>query len=126
MTSMMPTILIIESNTIFRQVLRDVIARRFPELRIEEAGTAEEGLQKAIQQHPRLVLTDLYLEGDRGFSMIDTIATKQPEAHIAVLTDRDEEEYRKAAMAHGAEYFVSKTGPNSQKVLSIIKNRLLD
>jgi len=120
----MPTILIIDSNQMFRQALTNMICRYFPELTVEEAQTADEGLQKAIQDKPQLVVTDLHLNGDKCFNMIRQIALQQPEARIAVLTDKDEEEYRQAALGQGADYFISKSGPNGQKILSIIKMRL--
>lgn len=122
----MPTILIIDSNLMFRRILIDIIRKRFPELNIAEARDADEGLHKAICERPQLVITDLHLEGAISLAMIQQIAAQQPEARIAVLTDRDEEEYRKAALERGADYFISKSGPDGHKVLSIIQKRLLD
>ena len=110
----------------FRQSLREVIHNRFPELDITEAQNANEGLQKAIQDRPQLIVTDLQLNGLMSFQMIQKIAQEQPDAHIAVLTDKDEEEYRKVALAKGADYFLSKTNPNEQSVLTLIKRRLID
>lgn len=120
----MPTILIIDSNQMFRQALKSTISRCFPELTVAEAETADEGFQKAIRERPQLVVTDLHLNGNKCFKMIQRIAMQQPEARIAVLTDKDEEEYRQAALEQGADYFISKSGPNGQNVLSIIRDRL--
>lgn len=121
---LMPTILIIDSNQMFRQALKGSIRKYFPELTIKEAETADDGLQKAIKERPQLVVTDLHLNGHKCFKMIRQIAAQQPEARIAVMTDKDEEEYRQAAMEQGADYFISKSGSNGQSVLSIIKRRL--
>ena len=120
----MPTILIIDSNQMFRQALKGTIRRYYPELTVKEAETQDDGLQKAIKDKPQLVLTDLHLNGHKCFEMIQQIAVRQPDARIAVLTDKDDEEYRQAAMAQGADYFISKSRSNGQHVLSIIKSRL--
>lgn len=120
----MPTILIIDSNDMFRQALKRSIRRYYPELEIKEAATADEALEKAIKERPRLVVTDLHLNGHKCFKLIQQIAVQQPEARIAVMTDKDEEEYRQAAMERGANYFISKSRSNGQRVLSIIKSRL--
>ena len=119
-----PTILIIDSNSIFRRALKDIILDRFPGMHIVEAGNAREGLQHAVEAKPQLVVTDLYLEGSLNLSMLRQIARRQPKTHIAVLTDLDEEEYRRAALEQGADDFISKSGPNSQRVLAVIQNHL--
>lgn len=120
----MPIILIIDSNQMFRQALKNTISKYFPELTVEEAETPDEGFQKAIRKRPQLVFTDLHLNGNKCFKMIQRIALQQPEARIAVLTDKDEEEYRQAALEQGADFFISKSEPNGHHVLSIIRNRL--
>ena len=120
----MPTILIIDSNPIYREALKGAIRKYFPELTVKEAETADEGLKKAINNRPQLVVTDLELNGAESLYMIREIAVRQPEARIAVLTDKDQEEYRQAALEKGADYFISKSAPNGQHVLAIIRKRL--
>jgi len=117
----MPTILIIESNPFFLDTLREIILRKFPELKVTQARDADDGLDKAIRERPQLVLTDLRLNGDIALPMIKVIAQEQPEACIAVLSDTDEEEYRKAVLRQGADVFMSPVG---KQVLAIIEARL--
>ncbi len=118
----MRTLLIIDSNYIFRQTLRDIIQERFPAVNVVEARDAEEGLRKTIGERPQLIITDLRLVGGICLELIQQIAKRLPEARIAVLTDMDDEEYRQAALREGADFFISKSGPDSQRILAIIEN----
>lgn len=124
----MPTILIVEPNALFREALVKTIQSQFPELAVIQSTTAEEALEKSIVEKPQLVLMDIQLEdgGGQGLALIRDIAAQQPETRIAVLTDSDDREYRKAALDKGADHFISKTESNEgQKVLAVIKEALL-
>jgi len=120
----MNTILIIDSNPIFRCILREIIQHKFSQLKIAEAGNVREGLRKSISDHPRLIITDLRLKGGPGLDMIGRIAARKSGTRIVVLTDMDEEEYRKAALAKGADDFISKDNHGGQKVMAIIAKQL--
>ncbi|MDA8140889.1 MAG: response regulator transcription factor [Desulfobacteraceae bacterium] len=122
----MPTLLIIDSNTIFRRTLKDIIQRRFSGLEIAEAEDSREGLEKGIHGRPQMVITDLSLKGGAGLSMIQSIASQNTDARIVVLTDMDEEEYRMAAIERGADDFISKSKQASYKVLAIIEKQLFN
>ena len=125
----MPTILIVERNALFRKTLTSTIRTRFPELTIIETDSAEEALKKSIAQRPQLVLMDIHLGNGniKGLDLIRRIAISQPYTRIAILTDSDDEAYRKAAFGKGADYFISKNKPNEgQKVLAMIQTTLLE
>lgn len=119
-----PTLLIIDSNCVFRRTLRDIIQRHIPEIHIMEARSEKEGLQTATTCPTDWIVTDLHLNGATSLDMIHEIASKRPDTRIAVLTDMDEEEYRRAALEKGADYFISKSGTNGHSVLSIILDEM--
>lgn len=122
----MRTILIIDSNPIFRCTLRDIIRHEFSDLNITEASDPQEGLLKNISDRPQLIITDLRLKGGSGLEMLQRIASQNSNARIVVLTDLDDEEYRKAALACGADDFISKNGHGSRRIMSIVAKQLFD
>ena len=124
-----PIILIVEPNALFRRALTRTIRSRFPELSVIETDSAEEALKKSVSLKPQLVLMDIRLGngGTQGLDLIRRIAVSLPFTRIAVLTDSDDEAYRKAAFGKGADFFISKTRPNEgKKVLTIIQMALLE
>ena len=125
----MPTILIFEPHALFRQALITTIQSRFPELTIIESETAEDALKNSIVRKPHLVLMDIHLGNGcgQGLKLLRDIAARQPNTRIAVITDSDDDEYRKAAFQRGADYFISKVLPNEgKKILSMIKDTLME
>jgi DNA-binding NarL/FixJ family response regulator len=73
------------------------------------AGGGEEALAKAQPLHPQVVLVDLNMPGMSGLEAIPRLRQALPDAGIIALTLLDAEVYRQAALAAGADGFVSKS-----------------
>jgi len=74
---------------------------------VEDARTGEEGLEKMSQFHPDLVLLDINMPGIGGLAACKMIRTDKNVA-IIMLTVRDSESDKVAALDAGADDFVSK------------------
>ncbi len=74
---------------------------------VEDARTAEEGLDKVPQFHPDLVLLDINMPGMGGLKGCRLFRTDKNVA-IIILTVRDSEADKVAALDAGADDFVSK------------------
>jgi two-component system KDP operon response regulator KdpE len=74
---------------------------------IEDAKSGEEGLEKMSQFHPDLVLLDINMPGIGGLAACKMIRADK-NVGIIMLTVRDSEEDKVAALDAGADDFVTK------------------
>jgi len=115
-------VLIVDSNDPFRQSLKSLLVSRFPAMVVEEAVGAEDALQKTNDFIPNLILTDIRLPGLSGLYLTKMIKDSYPNSIVVTLTSFDSEEYRKAALQQGSNYFVSKDTSTAEKILAIIES----
>lgn len=73
-----------------------------------EASTVAFGLAQAAEARPDLILLDLGLPDADGMQLLKTLRAKGDSTPIIVLTARDDEESKVAALDQGADDYVSK------------------
>lgn len=118
--------LIVEDNPTFRQTLVDILSTRFPRMIIEEATDGREALQKTEAMAPDLIFMDVKLPGENGLELTQKIKAANPEIMVIVLTGYDLPEYREAAFAHGANYFLVKGSSTNEEILALVETVLSD
>ncbi len=101
-------VLIVEDNRIFREAFKKGLVDYFPSMVIDEAGNADEALQKIKGGPPDLIFMDIRLAGINGLQLTQKIKKDIPDINIAILTDYDLPEYRQAAVQYGADRFFVK------------------
>lgn len=77
-------------------------------------GTAADGVEAVLvvgQAHPSVVILDLCMPGGGGLDALPGLVRTQPRPAILVLSAFDDEEHRGAALAGGADAYVSKGAP---------------
>ena len=79
-------ILIIDDHQGFRETLRELIQRNFPQVHIEEAQSGEEGVIRAVNQKPDVSLIDICLPGIDGLETAKQIKTLLPHMHIITMS----------------------------------------
>ena len=104
----MLNVLIVEDNKIFREAFQKGLVDYFPSMVIEEAGNADEALQKIKESRPDLIFMDIRLPGINGLQLTQRLKKEFPDINIAILTDYDLPEYRQAAVQYGADRFFVK------------------
>lgn len=98
-------VLIIEDEQPIRRFLRaSLVAEGY---RIEEAETGEEGLRRAVQQPPDLMILDLGLPGMDGQEVLRRFR-EWSTAPVIVLSARDHEKQKVEALDGGADDYVTK------------------
>ena len=102
-----PTVLVVEDNPDMRRVLADALARRF---RVISARNGEEGLAKALEELPALVLCDLMMPVMDGVALCKALRADRSTAPIPVImiTARVGTEDSVAALDAGADDFLCK------------------
>ena len=118
-------ILIVEDNTAFRQLLKEIFRNRFASVEVMEASNGKEGLGKIESFGPDLIFMDIQLPGESGLLLTQKIKKDHPETTIIILTSYDLPEYREAAHQYGADHFVSKDS-STGKFLSLVESILSD
>ncbi|WP_163272378.1 hybrid sensor histidine kinase/response regulator transcription factor [Dysgonomonas sp. 511] len=119
------SILIVEDNEEMREFLRDLF---LPLYNIETAADSFEGLSKATELQPDLVLSDVMMPGMSGTEMCVKLKNNFDTSHIPVvlLTARTATEHKVEGLQTGADDYITK--PFSIKLLivrieNVIKNR---
>jgi len=118
--------LIIEDNTTFRHLLRNILCDSFSSMIIEEAGTGREALEKVEHFVPDLVFMDISLPEGNGLQLTKEIKTSHPGIVVVIFTNYDIPEYRDAAIRFGAKYFIAKSSWTSEQIIELVESILSD
>ena len=105
---MIPTILVVEDNTLNLELVRDVLMTAG--MKVLEARTAQEGLQAALELTPSVILLDIRLQGMDGFAVLNHLKADPATASIPViaLTARTIVGDREQALAVGFSDYIPK------------------
>lgn len=112
-------ILIVDDNSLYREVLADLLRSR-PELNI--VGEAEDGKSalEAVEKHrPELVLMDLNMPVLNGIDAARAIKARFPDIKVVIMTIYDENPLLKEARKIDALECISKAS-SSQHILEAV------
>lgn len=116
--------LIVEDNSLFRQVMRDILNTRFPSVMVSEAKNGAEALREFEARQPGLVFMDIQLPGGLdGLELTRRMRKKNPGVTVVVVTNHDTAEYETAALNSGADYFLSKNASLSDEIAAIVTSQ---
>ncbi|HHH40468.1 MAG TPA: response regulator transcription factor [Chloroflexi bacterium] len=101
-------ILIVDDHEVVRLGLRTLLDRHPQFTVVDEAGTAREAVQKALQHQPDVVVMDIRLPGGSGIEACRKITEQIPEAKVIMLTSYAEDEMLFDAITAGAAGYVLK------------------
>jgi DNA-binding NarL/FixJ family response regulator len=101
-------VLVVEEHGEMRSALRDWLLTSFPPLRLREARSMDEALRLAEQAALDLALVNLELPGPNGIELTRLLRKRYPACRVVVMSVNDSMALRIAALAAGAEAFVSK------------------
>jgi DNA-binding NarL/FixJ family response regulator len=116
-------VLIADDQPQVRSALR-VLLMQEPDIAIVgEAKDVEQTLEQIAGQQPDLVLFDWELPGQNGDSALVALRAVQPGLAVIALSGRSEA--RRAALAAGADAFVSKGDP-PERLLAVVDEHRTD
>lgn len=102
------TILIVDDHPVFREGLKALLARRSEFKVIGEAADGAQGLRKALELKPDVVLMDISLPDRSGIEVTYDIRSSLPETRVAILSMHLDIDYIARAFQAGATGYVVK------------------
>jgi len=122
----MNRVLLIDSNTYFRDALRELLHFKFPFLTIEVAASGAEGLRKMAQLHPQLLFLDLQLpDVENAFKLVRQLKTKNPHIIVVLFTSYNLEEYKQAGKQAGVDHVIPKNLWSGQGIVALVEGMLV-
>lgn len=106
-------ILLVDDHAVVRMGLK-MLLNTNPEMEVVgEASEGNEGIQKALELLPNVVVMDLSMpHGKDGLSATSELKKLMPEVNILILTMHDDEEYLFRAIQAGASGCILKSAPH--------------
>ena len=102
------TILIVDDDQELRSYLRRLLEREQDLSVVGEAGDGAMALELAEAMPPDIILMDFQMPRLNGLDATRMIKAEQPETKIIILTQYQEDPYRRAALECGADAFLPK------------------
>ncbi len=114
-------ILVIDDHSLFRRGLTALLARD-PQLHVVgDAADAGEGLRRAQELQPDIILLDNHLPGVSGVDALPALHDAAPKALILMLTVSEDENDLAAALRGGAVGYLLKTVDSDVLTRSILR-----
>lgn len=116
----MISILLVDDHAVVRSGLAALL-NAHPSLQVVgEAAEGDEGIAKALQLKPDVVLMDLSMpHGKDGLTATAELKKRLPDTSILVLTMHDDDEYLFRAIHAGASGYILKNAPHEELIAAI-------
>jgi DNA-binding NarL/FixJ family response regulator len=115
------SILLVDDSPVFLNAARQFLQEHCAE-EVNVVGTAGGGDRAIVQAEtlrPQVVVLDVRMSGMTGLEVIPRLRTLLPAVRIVILTQLEARGYREAALAAGADEFVSKDSMDSDLLPAI-------
>lgn len=102
-----PLVLLIDDNQELRSFLADLLVEHY---RVIQAVNGKDGLEKAIESMPDLILSDVMMPEMDGIQLLDKLKNDITTSHIPVilLTAKSSIESQLQGLNYGADYYITK------------------
>jgi two-component system nitrate/nitrite response regulator NarL len=102
------SVLLVDDHTLFRSGVRSLLQRNARFNVVGEAADGFEGVKRALQLRPDVILLDLNMPGMSGIETLQLILQDQPQAAVLMLTVSEQAEDLAAALQAGARGYLLK------------------
>ena len=104
-------VIIVDDHAVFRESLSAVLQGRDGIDVIADVGTGAEAIASSDRLRPDVLLLDVRLPDTSGVSVAETVAARNPEVAILILSSLDDRATASAALHAGARGYLVKTSP---------------
>jgi len=102
------SLLYVEDEPVTRELICEIIGRRYPDLRLLVAGNGVEGVESFKANRPEIVLTDINMPVVNGLRMAEEIKSLSPATEIIALTAHSNSEHLLKAIEIGISHYILK------------------
>jgi two-component system nitrate/nitrite response regulator NarL len=102
------SVLLVDDHTLFRSGVRSLLQRNSRFTVVGEASDGVDGVKRAMQLKPDVILLDLHMPGMTGVETLQLILQGWPDAAVIMLTVSEEGEDLAAALQAGARGYLIK------------------
>ena len=102
------SVLLVDDHTLFRSGIRSLLQRHPEFCVVGEAADGVEGIKRALQLQPQVVLLDLNMPGMSGVETLQLMRQDCPDSAIVMLTVSEDAEDLSVALKAGASGYLLK------------------
>ncbi len=106
--------IIADDHPLFRDALKQILARDMPDVELAEAGTLDEVVAAVEEKDTDLILLDLKMPGVQGFSGLIYLRAQFPDIPVVVVSASEETAIIRRAISFGASGFIPKSASAEQ------------
>ncbi len=100
------TILVIEDNEALRNgLVLNLVNKGY---HVDSAGDGREGMQKALETQPDLIVLDIMLPGKNGLEILTELRNHGRRVPVLILSGRDRTEHKVEGLTTGADDYLTK------------------
>jgi two-component system, NarL family, invasion response regulator UvrY len=114
-------ILIVDDHAMFREGLKQILAKHSDMRVVDEAGNGQEVIAKVLQHKLDVVLLDISLPGRSGPELLSELKKLKPELAVLVLSMHPEDQYAVRMMKAGALGYITKESAPEELISAIRK-----
>jgi len=111
-------IIIADDHPVVMQALKQIIQEEFPAAHIEEAIDTTSLLEKVLNNHWDLVISDLAMPGGGGFLALKKIKQTKTNLPVLIISTYPADQYRTRVLNAGAEEFICKDSLPQDLIIS--------
>jgi DNA-binding NtrC family response regulator len=120
----MAVMLIIDDDTVFLKAVSEAFKRTRPDINIETATTAEQGLRLLADRHFDAIISDFRMPGLNGVDLLKECAVSCPATPVVILTGYGSAALEQDALNHGA-YAVLQKPVDPDVMDSVVRRSIL-
>jgi DNA-binding NarL/FixJ family response regulator len=115
----MINVLIVDDHELFRAGLRSRLEKEHDIIPVGEASTADQGVLKARQLQPDVVLLDLLMPRKTGAEAIPQIVSASPDSRVIMISSQAAPSAVRQALHSGASGYLPKNASEKELVTAI-------
>lgn len=113
------TLLLVDDHPIVRKGTREMLEPHADLRVVSEASDGKEGLERALEHRPNVILMDVSMPGMNGIEATQKIKAQLPTTAVLVLTSYDDDAYVFALLEAGAAGYILKNAREDELVSAI-------